>query len=273
MIGSRVSQVGAADNRKLGERLRRARERKGELTQSVLAKRVTDRLSAEGDIKGIQQTYIARLEEGKATPSKNVLRALAAELSVPYDYLLAALVTEQYGEEGRENIFFPLDKGVVTLSELAVWESNPGHKSVWLVAEKYIDNLSQEFFDAVSAIVARGDNFTFFVPEGQGPAIELYRHEIQQVTGSPVTDAELHFVPLSEDQLSLMAASFVLANPDIRNAPATGLPPGYLILNDETGEPCLGVAMSVPETRRRVTGLKIIMRNAGIFDADLEGEK
>jgi len=248
---------------KLGQAIERARKAKG-LTQAELSQRLeglglgrTSKHSTPGQGPGKLQSFIARLEGGKITdPARDILHGISTELELPYEALIGLLIQEKYSL-GAPTIA-PLMRSPKTLEALAQWEGQ--HTEIWIVATTFVDNHQSRFREAVQRVIKKKDgSVTFFIPRNRADeAFDEYRRRTLVQCGRSSDDPALLAVPLDRKQSALMAASYVVANPgsaeqvDEEGAPQLD---GYLILNDEFGEPQLALQMSKTELLPRVAAL------------------
>lgn len=245
----RVSDTSAI----LGARLAAARDRAG-LTQAEVASRLNTRLGLVGDGAQIHQSYIARVEKGNALPSREVLEALAAILPVSYGQLVGAILRDRYFDEDKGELAYPLEKGLITLGELALWESK--HPEVWVVAQEFVDHHLRDLFDAVARVLSGGGRFVFFLPRENRAGIRRYQSMLEREAklDHSVTQNLLH-IEIDEQERSLIGSAFVIAlrAPGREDGAASDnepYPNGYSILSAASGEPCLALRMSNFECRR-----------------------
>lgn len=237
--------------RKFGEQIEVARKAVGE-TQERLAERLSETLNLQGPHK-VSQSYIARLERGIVfDPGPALLDALAAVFSLSYEELVAHLISDKYHIPIAK--LSPLRRAPLSLDEIALWEKQTHPAALWIVATKYVDKTSDRFRDAIIGIIRDGGHVTFFIPPD--PGFGSYKRLVLHMIGKDRTNNDdlLIDVPLDEHQLAVMVASYVIANPQsaLDSAQAEQGPTGYLILNDENGEPYLGLMMYRAELANRI---------------------
>lgn len=236
----------------LGALVQRTRLDKG-LTQNDLARALTERLGLEAD-EAIHQSWVARLEAGEVLPTRTWIECVGRTLGIRYGVLLGAVLRDRFLPKGCEDFAFPIEKGLITLRDLAAWEKDSAHKEVWVVAQKFVDHHLRDFFNAVADVVTSGGTFVFFLPDENDALMKRYQAQIGQHAKTSAADrplGRLIHVPLIGPQRSLIANAFVIANP--LGGPAIDddepYPNGYSILADEGGEPRLGMRLTNLECR------------------------
>jgi transcriptional regulator with XRE-family HTH domain len=245
-----------------GELLHDARTDRN-LTQSAVSNALTDFLSQTNSAKTAipVQSYIARLESGRGGfPDSMIMAGLAHTLNIPYDRLLAALMKDKYGQENRHEVFYPFEKGMLTLSELASWEASATHVETWVVVEEYMDDRRQDFREAVQEILRQGHTITFFMASGRERMVAMYRDELSSELGRTVTTNEVQYAPLSITERSLLVNPFVLTSETgLINYHHAAEPMGYQLLTDDYGDPHVAIKLSRREALDRYRSLKILL--------------
>lgn len=243
-----------------GNALEAARKRNG-LTQRDLAAAYVEREGGPASDTRIAntQSFIAKLEAGRiANPQRDDISWLNEKLKIDQGVLAGAILRDRYLPEEAATVAYPLQKGVMTLKALAVWEGAENHSEVWIVAERYVDDHLRDFREAVLAILRRGGRIVFFLPHGRQEEFDEYKMWMSEVLTTSLDD-RLIMIPLSLDQSALMAAPFVLANPSTFT---DTYPQGFVLINDEKGEPCVAIRMSREEASDRARALTPVKRRA-----------
>lgn len=236
-----------------GMLLKEARVRLG-MTQQELTNAVNQRLAAAS----IVQTWIAKLETGKVKwPDKDLLLVMADILGLTYNSVVAALMKDRYGQ-GNLDYFYPLEKGVLTLTELALWEASESHVETWVAVREFTDEYRGEFREAVLAILDHEHRITFFMAAGLEERFELYREHLSANLGRQVDTSELRYVPLSTAQRAFLVSPFVLASKVGLLNRSDSEPEGFQFLTDEQGEPRVAIRLSTFEARERHIAMSVL---------------
>lgn len=236
------------------ERARKSLAGQEFMTQGLLSKALEDTF---GTAKS--QSYVARLERGLVNdPDPAVLKALADILDLRLEALVGLIIQDKYGisEEAASSLL----RNPLTLTELAKWESE--QNEVWVVATRFVDNHAQAFKDAVLTILRRGGRITFFLPEDQVSGFRRYMRERLRAAGKREDDQSLRVIELEEDQAAVMATSYVIVNGSMTehtDTPGSASAKGYLILNNQQGEPACSLELFPSEVMRLATELRYLL--------------
>jgi transcriptional regulator with XRE-family HTH domain len=234
------------------------------MTQDQLAKALEKGLEYE-----VSQSFTARLERGLVVdPSYELLRQLSEILDISFNLLVSLLVQDKY-KIAREKLY-TLANNPLTLDELADWEERATADQLWIVATKFVDNFQDRFRLAIMNIVSSSNRtVTFFIPRGYEDSFGAYRSEVLDETGAE--PSALIQVGLHPEQVAVMAASYVIANPGAvrgRDTERSYGTEGYIILHDLGGEPEVAVKMSRNDIRARVAFLRT-MRDKKLSDDEV----
>lgn len=244
-----VSEIGSSKLQKLprfGKFITKARQ-DAELSKDSFATKVWDRLDAMGGrtlSEGAVQTSLARLEKGIVQdPRPELLRAISEVLgqeTYPYETLVGHLVAEKFDLTSEASVLL---RRPVTLDKLSEWEGRKEHREVWIVSKKYVDSYDPRFQQAIRSILTNKGQVIFFLPEFNRSLFERYRESMLSSLQSSIDPSRMRMEVITNEQLAVLATGYVIANPSNRHGRAEPPPDGFLILNNESDNPYLGLQL------------------------------
>ena len=177
------------------------------------------------------------------------MRTLSKVYKRGYDEFVAELVGDKYGISKAKADFIKLD--ILDEDGLAAWEANSGASELWIAATSIRDDTNPKFRQAVIENLKRGCTVTYLLHANEfGVTGSFARFKKRLQNELTVADGTVHAIPLTDDQVQWMAASFVISNPRAAMNSASGdQASGYTILFH--GEYVYGIRMNDSELFNR----------------------